>query len=297
MGSGVGAGERRAMNDKDKKPGNPWTKSLLIWVGILFALVLFVQMIDGGRSTTAGQAMTYSEFVRQVNDGNVRSALMATATTGNSAINGKLDSGEDFHTVAPRDSKIADLMVQKGVAVQVKPEETGSIWQYLLLNSLPFLLILGISFFVMRQMQKNAGSGAMGFGKSRARMLNEKTGRVTFSDVAGIDEAREELQEIVEYLKDPGKFARLGGKIPKGALLVGPPGTGKTLLARAIAGEAGVPFFTISGSDFVEMFVGVGASRVRDMFDQAKKSAPCIVFIDEIDAVGRHRGAGLGNGN
>ena len=188
-------------------------------------------------------------------------------------------------------------MVQKGVAVQVKAEEQSSIWLYMLYNSLPFLLILGISFFVMRQMQKNAGSGAMGFGKSRARMLTEKQGRVTFQDVAGIDEAREELQEIVEYLKDPGKFARLGGKIPKGALLVGPPGTGKTLLARAIAGEAGVPFFTISGSDFVEMFVGVGASRVRDMFDQAKKSAPCIVFIDEIDAVGRHRGAGLGNGN
>jgi len=179
----------------------------------------------------------------------------------------------------------------------VKAEEQSSIWLYMLYNSLPFLLILGISFFVMRQMQKNAGSGAMGFGKSRARMLTEKQGRVTFADVAGIDEAREELQEIVEYLKDPGKFARLGGKIPKGALLVGSPGTGKTLLARAIAGEASVPFFTISGSDFVEMFVGVGASRVRDMFDQAKKSAPCIVFIDEIDAVGRHRGAGLGNGN
>ena len=188
-------------------------------------------------------------------------------------------------------------MIQKGVAVQVKAEEQSSIWLYMLYNSLPFLLILGISFFVMRQMQKNAGSGAMGFGKSRARMLTQKEGRVTFADVAGIDEAREELQEIVEYLKDPGKFARLGGKIPKGALLVGSPGTGKTLLARAIAGEAGVPFFSISGSDFVEMFVGVGASRVRDMFDQAKKSAPCIVFIDEIDAVGRHRGAGLGNGN
>jgi len=297
MRTGVGAPERRAMNEKDKKPGNPWTKSLLIWVGILFALVLFVQMIDGGRSSTAGAAMPYSEFVRQVADGNVRGATMATSSTGNFAISGKLDSGEDFHTVAPAGSKIADEMISKGVAVQVKAEETGSIWLYMLYNSLPFLLILGISFFVMRQMQKNAGSGAMGFGKSRARMLNEKTGRVTFADVAGIDEAREELQEIVEYLKDPGKFARLGGKIPKGALLVGSPGTGKTLLARAIAGEAGVPFFTISGSDFVEMFVGVGASRVRDMFDQAKKSAPCIVFIDEIDAVGRHRGAGLGNGN
>jgi cell division protease FtsH len=285
------------MNDKDKKPGNPWTKSLLIWVGVLFALVLFVQMIDGGSRSTAGQAIAYSEFVRQVDEGNVRTVTMATSTSGNSAISGKLASGEAFHTVAPAGSAIADKMIQKGVGVQVKADEQGSIWLYMLYNSLPFLLILGISFFVMRQMQKNAGSGAMGFGKSRARMLTEKQGRVTFADVAGIDEAREELQEIVEYLKDPGKFARLGGKIPKGALLVGPPGTGKTLLARAIAGEAGVPFFTISGSDFVEMFVGVGASRVRDMFDQAKKSAPCIVFIDEIDAVGRHRGAGLGNGN
>ena len=214
MGTGVCARERRAMNDKDKKPGNPWTKSLLIWVFILFALVLFVQMIDGGRSSTARNSMPYSEFVRQVTAGNVRTVTMATGSTGNSTITGKLDGGEDFQTIAPADSKVADLMIQKGVAVQVKPEETGSIWQYLLLNSLPFLLILGISFFVMRQMQKNAGSGAMGFGKSRARMLNEKTGRVTFADVAGIDEAREELQEIVEYLKDPGKFARLGGKIP-----------------------------------------------------------------------------------
>jgi len=286
------------MNDKDKKPGNPWTKSLLIWAGVLFVLVLFVQMIDGGSRAATGQAMPYSEFVRQVDEGNVRTVTMAAGgTSSNSTIAGKLSSGEDFHTIAPAGSNIADRMVQKGVAVQVKPEEQSSIWLYMLYNSLPFLLILGISFFVMRQMSKNAGSGAMGFGKSRARMLTEKQGRVTFQDVAGIDEAREELQEIVEYLKDPGKFARLGGKIPKGALLVGPPGTGKTLLARAIAGEAGVPFFTISGSDFVEMFVGVGASRVRDMFDQAKKSAPCIVFIDEIDAVGRHRGAGLGNGN
>jgi cell division protease FtsH len=285
------------MNDKDKKPGNPWTKSLLIWVGVLFALVLIVQMIDGGSRASAGNPIPYSEFVRQVDEGNVRSVTMATGSTGNSAISGKLDSGELFSTIAPGDANVSDKLIQKGVAVQVKAEEQSSIWLYMLYNSLPFLLILGISFFVMRQMQKNAGSGAMGFGKSRARMLTEKQGRVTFQDVAGIDEAREELQEIVEYLKDPGKFARLGGKIPKGALLVGPPGTGKTLLARAIAGEAGVPFFTISGSDFVEMFVGVGASRVRDMFDQAKKSAPCIVFIDEIDAVGRHRGAGLGNGN
>ncbi|HEV2595524.1 MAG TPA: ATP-dependent zinc metalloprotease FtsH [Sphingomicrobium sp.] len=285
------------MNDKDKKPGNPWTRNLLIWAGVLFALVLFVQMIDGGSRAQAGQAMAYSDFVHQVDQGNVRAVTIATGSSGNNAIAGKLASGEEFHTIAPSDANVSDKLIQKGVAVQVKAEEQSSIWLYMLYNSLPFLLILGISFFVMRQMQKNAGSGAMGFGKSRARMLTEKQGRVTFADVAGIDEAREELQEIVEYLKDPGKFARLGGKIPKGALLVGPPGTGKTLLARAIAGEAGVPFFTISGSDFVEMFVGVGASRVRDMFDQAKKSAPCIVFIDEIDAVGRHRGAGLGNGN
>ena len=285
------------MSDKEKKPGNPWTKSLLIWVGILFGLVLFVQLIDGGSRSTAGDAMTYSEFVRQVDEGNVRTVIMATSTNRDSAISGKLEGGAAFHTVAPAGANIADRMIQKGVAVEVKAEEQGSIWLYMLYNSLPFLLMLGVGFFVIRQMQKNAGSGAMGFGKSRARMLTQKEGRVTFADVAGIDEAREELQEIVEYLKDPGKFARLGGKIPKGALLVGSPGTGKTLLARAIAGEAGVPFFSISGSDFVEMFVGVGASRVRDMFDQAKKSAPCIVFIDEIDAVGRHRGAGLGNGN
>ncbi len=183
------------------------------------------------------------------------------------------------------------------MAITARPEETPSIWIYMLYNSLPFLLFLGIAFFVLRQMQKNSGSGAMGFGKSRAKLLTQREGKITFDDVAGIDEAREELQEIVEFLKDPTKFARLGGKIPKGALLVGSPGTGKTLLARAIAGEAGVPFFSISGSDFVEMFVGVGASRVRDMFEQAKKSAPCIVFIDEIDAVGRSRGAGLGNQN
>jgi cell division protease FtsH len=285
------------MNDNDKKPGNPWTKSLLIWIGVLLAVVLFVQMVGGSSRAASGQAIPYSDFVRQVDEGAVKSVTIAGSATGNSAITGKLDSGQLFSTTAPGDANVSDRLIQKGVAVQVKAEESSSIWLYMLYNSLPFLLILGISFFVMRQMSKNAGSGAMGFGKSRARMLTQKEGRVTFADVAGIDEAREELQEIVEYLKDPGKFARLGGKIPKGALLVGPPGTGKTLLARAIAGEAGVPFFTISGSDFVEMFVGVGASRVRDMFDQAKKSAPCIVFIDEIDAVGRHRGAGLGNGN
>jgi cell division protease FtsH len=281
----------------EKKPASPWVKSLLIWVGILFGLVLFVQMIGGSSSATAGQSIAYSDFVRQVDEGNVRSVTMSTTPSGNAVISGKLADGEAFRTTAPADAQVSAKLVERGVDVQVKAEEGSSIWLLMLYNSLPLLLIIGISFFIMRQMQKNAGSGAMGFGKSRARMLTEKQGRVTFADVAGIDEAREELQEIVEFLKDPGRFARLGGKIPKGALLVGSPGTGKTLLARAIAGEAGVPFFTISGSDFVEMFVGVGASRVRDMFDQAKKSAPCIVFIDEIDAVGRHRGAGLGNGN
>jgi cell division protease FtsH len=280
----------------EKKPTNPWTKSLLIWVAVLLGLVLFVQSIGGGRAST-GEAVAYSDFIKQVDEGNVQSVTIASSPSGNSTITGKLGNGQPFRTTAPNDANVSDRLIGKGVAVQVKAEEQSSFWLILLYQSLPFLLILGISFFVMRQMQKNAGGGAMGFGKSRARMLTEKQGKVTFADVAGIDEAREELQEIVEYLKDPGKFARLGGKIPKGALLVGSPGTGKTLLARAIAGEAGVPFFTISGSDFVEMFVGVGASRVRDMFDQAKKSAPCIVFIDEIDAVGRHRGAGLGNGN
>src|SRR5215218_7966559 len=285
------------MNDKEKKPGNPWTKSLLIWVGVLFVLVLFVQMIDGGSKAQTGNAVPYSDFVRHANEGNVRSVTTSATQSGNQSITGKLTGGQTFKTTAPKDALVTERLLKNGVQVQVKQEEQSSFWLILLYQSLPFILILGISFFIMRQMQKNAGSGAMGFGKSRARMLTEKQGRVTFADVAGIDEAREELQEIVEFLKDPGRFARLGGKIPKGALLVGSPGTGKTLLARAIAGEAGVPFFTISGSDFVEMFVGVGASRVRDMFDQAKKSAPCIVFIDEIDAVGRHRGAGLGNGN
>jgi cell division protease FtsH len=260
----------------EKKPANPWTKSLLIWVGVLFGLVLFVQMIDGP-SATASQAIPYSEFVRQVDEGSVKSVTTSATPAGNQIITGKLNSGEDFRTTAPKDAQVTDRLIQKGVQVQAKEAEQSSFWLILLYNSLPFLLMIGLAFFVMRQMQKNAGSGAMGFGKSRARMLTPKEGRVTFADVAGIDEAREELEEIVEYLKDPGKFARLGGKIPKGALLVGSPGTGKTLLARAIAGEAGVPFFSISGSDFVEMFVGVGASRVRDMFDQAKKSASAAI--------------------
>ena len=286
------------MSDNDKQPGqdgngpNPWMKSLLIWVGILLALAVFVTMFDSPSRQPPGTAIAYSSFLDKVQEGSVKDVNVA-----GEVISGTLTNDTKFKTYALPDPQLIDRLRAKNVAITAKPEEGPAIWQVILVQSLPFLLFLGIAFFVLRQMQKNSGSGAMGFGKSRAKMLTQKEGRVTFADVAGIDEAREELEEIVEFLKDPTKFARLGGKIPKGALLVGSPGTGKTLLARAIAGEAGVPFFTISGSDFVEMFVGVGASRVRDMFEQAKKSAPCIVFIDEIDAVGRHRGAGLGNGN
>ncbi len=292
------------MNDNDKQPrgdggndggnggGSPWMKSLLIWVGILLALGLFVTMFDGRTSTASGNTVAYSKFLDQVDEGTVKDVAISR-----DVITGTYSSGEKFRTYPISDPTLVPHLRQKNVTISAKPDEGTSMWMVLLYQSLPFLLFLGIAFFVIKQMQKNTGGGAMGFGKSRARMLTQKEGKVTFDDVAGIDEARAELTEIVDFLKDPSKFARLGGKIPKGALLVGSPGTGKTLLARAIAGEAGVPFFTISGSDFVEMFVGVGASRVRDMFEQAKKSAPCIVFIDEIDAVGRHRGAGLGNGN
>ncbi len=276
-----------------EKPANPWLKSLVLWIGILLALVLFVQMFDGGsKNRAAGTGIAYSDFLAKVDEGSVREVEIA-----GQMVTGRLTNDEAFRTYAPADPSLVQRLQAKGVRFTAKPEEQESIFLIILMNTLPFLLILGIWIFVMRQMQNGAGKGAMGFGKSKAKMLTEKQGRVTFADVAGIDEAREELQEIVDYLKDPSKFSRLGGKIPKGALLAGSPGTGKTLLARAIAGEANVPFFTISGSDFVEMFVGVGASRVRDMFEQAKKNAPCILFIDEIDAVGRHRGAGLGNGN
>ena len=287
------------MNDNDKQQGpenggggNPWMKQLLIWVAILVALALFVAMIDGHSAEATGGTIPYSTFLDKVQEGSVKSVNVA-----DDQISGSFTNDAKFRTYAMNDPELTDRLRKANVTITAQPKDEPSIWMYLLYNSLPFLLFLGIAFFVVRQMQKGSGSGAMGFGKSRAKMLTQKEGKVTFDDVAGIDEAREELQEIVEFLKDPTKFARLGGKIPKGALLVGSPGTGKTLLARAIAGEAGVPFFTISGSDFVEMFVGVGASRVRDMFEQAKKSAPCIVFIDEIDAVGRSRGAGLGNQN
>ncbi|MEO7692174.1 MAG: ATP-dependent zinc metalloprotease FtsH [Sphingomonas sp.] len=286
------------MNDNEKQPGpdngggNPWMKSLLIWFGILLVGALFVTFLNGAPQTAASSTIAYSAFLDKVEGGNVRDVNVA-----GEVITGTFKDSTKFRTYGMQDPQLTPLLRKNSVVITAKPEEGPPIWQYLLVQSLPFVLMLGVALFFVRQMQKNSGSGAMGFGKSRAKMLTQREGKVTFDDVAGIDEAREELQEIVEFLKDPTKFARLGGKIPKGALLVGSPGTGKTLLARAIAGEAGVPFFTISGSDFVEMFVGVGASRVRDMFEQAKKSAPCIVFIDEIDAVGRHRGAGLGNGN
>ncbi len=285
-------------NDRQQQPdnngggNNPWMKSLFIWVGILVALALFVTMFDGRSTTANGNEIAYSEFLNKVEEGTVKEVNVSR-----DMISGTTTASERFRTRPLPDATLVQTLRAKNVTITARPEEGTSILLVLLYQSLPFLLFLGIAFFVLRQMQKNSGSGAMGFGKSKAKLLTQKEGKVTFQDVAGIDEAREELEEIVEFLKDPTKFARLGGKIPKGALLVGSPGTGKTLLARAIAGEAGVPFFTISGSDFVEMFVGVGASRVRDMFEQAKKSAPCIVFIDEIDAVGRHRGAGLGNGN
>ena len=278
------------MND-DQPNGNPWIKSLLVWGGIFLALLMVVSMF--GARGEAGPTIPYSDFRAKVSTDSV-----ASVEISEDRITGKFTNGDSFATVpVPGDTSLTQLLEAHDVKYSGKEAEQGSLLVYILAQTLPFLLIVGIAFFALRQVQKGGGSGAMGFGKSKAKMLTERSGRVTFDDVAGIDEAREELQEIVEFLRDPGRFSKLGGQIPKGALLVGSPGTGKTLLARAIAGEAGVPFFTISGSDFVEMFVGVGASRVRDMFEQAKKNAPCIVFIDEIDAVGRHRGHGLGNSN
>ncbi|MGD2132480.1 MAG: ATP-dependent zinc metalloprotease FtsH [Maricaulaceae bacterium] len=268
-------------------------RNLLLWgLVLLFLVALFNFFQDSGSSTTA-QAIPYSAFETQLDQGQVSNVVIR-----GEHITGQLSNGEEFETYAPA---ISDTLLNKlaasGVNYSAVPAQEGmSPFWSVFISWFPIMVLIAVWIIFMRQMQ-SGGRGAMGFGKSKAKLLTERTGRVTFQDVAGVDEAKEELQEIVEFLKDPSKFQRLGGKIPKGALLVGPPGTGKTLLARAIAGEANVPFFTISGSDFVEMFVGVGASRVRDMFDQAKKNAPCIIFIDEIDAVGRHRGAGLGGGN
>ncbi|HTM96251.1 MAG TPA: ATP-dependent metallopeptidase FtsH/Yme1/Tma family protein, partial [Croceibacterium sp.] len=268
-------------DNRDRDPeggggGNPWIKSLVVWGGIFLALLLVVSMFNGTAATT-GTQIKYSDFREKVVEG-----LVKEVQIGPDRIAGTLENGETFSTVpVANDTELTRLLDANGVQYSGAAKEEMSVLAYILIQSLPFLLILGVAFFALRQVQKGGGGGAMGFGKSKAKLLTERQGKVTFDDVAGIDEAREELQEIVEFLKDPQRFSKLGGQIPKGALLVGSPGTGKTLLARAIAGEAGVPFFTISGSDFVEMFVGVGASRVRDMFEQAKKHAPCIIFIDE----------------
>lgn len=267
-------------------------RNLALWVVVALLLIALFNMFSGPMSQQTGSRISYSQFINDAKGGQIA----AVKVEGNQ-VTGQFKNGQPFTTVAPDNSNYVDQLAQSGVQVEVVPIEESTLLS-ILISWFPMLLLIGVWIFFMRQMQGGGGrGGAMGFGKSRAKLLTEKQGRVLFTDVAGIDEAKEELQEIVEFLKDPQKFQSLGGRIPKGALLVGPPGTGKTLLARAIAGEANVPFFTISGSDFVEMFVGVGASRVRDMFDQAKKNAPCIIFIDEIDAVGRHRGAGLGGGN
>ncbi|QFI62769.1 ATP-dependent metallopeptidase FtsH/Yme1/Tma family protein [Qipengyuania flava] len=287
------------MSDQNSPPEpegngpNPWVKSLMIWGGIFLALLMVVSLFGGGSSGNGAQIL-YSDFRDKVAEGSVASVQISETS-----IVGEMKNGEQFSTIpVTNDTTLPQLLEDNGVRYSGAEAESGNLLLYALIQILPFVLILGIAFFALRQVQKGGGAGgAMGFGKSKAKLLTERQGKVTFDDVAGIDEAREELEEIVEFLKDPQRFSKLGGQIPKGALLVGSPGTGKTLLARAIAGEAGVPFFTISGSDFVEMFVGVGASRVRDMFEQAKKNAPCILFIDEIDAVGRSRGHGLGNSN
>ncbi|WP_223420737.1 ATP-dependent zinc metalloprotease FtsH [Tateyamaria pelophila] len=265
-------------------------RNIAFWVVLFLLILALFNLFGGSGNTLQSREISYSEFVSSVEDGAV-----SNVTLDGEQVRFRRGT-EDFVTIKPEDAKVTDLLIANEIPVRAEQQQQSG-FQTFLVSLLPFLLLIGVWIYFMNRMQGGGKGGAMGFGKSKAKMLTEKHGRVTFDDVAGIDEAKEELEEIVEFLRNPQKFSRLGGKIPKGALLVGPPGTGKTLLARAIAGEAGVPFFTISGSDFVEMFVGVGASRVRDMFEQAKKNAPCIVFIDEIDAVGRHRGAGYGGGN
>nr|WP_295468201.1 ATP-dependent zinc metalloprotease FtsH [Mesorhizobium sp.] len=273
---------------------NPNYRNLALWAIIAVLLIaLFNLFQQNPQQRGVSRDVAYSEFLQDVNGGRVKSVTIA----GDRITGTYSDSSTGFQTYSPGDPTLVQRLEDKNVTINARPENdgSGSIFS-MLIGWLPMLLILGVWIFFMRQMQSGSGR-AMGFGKSKAKLLTEAHGRVTFADVAGVDEAKQDLEEIVEFLRDPQKFQRLGGKIPRGVLLVGPPGTGKTLLARSVAGEANVPFFTISGSDFVEMFVGVGASRVRDMFEQAKKNAPCIIFIDEIDAVGRHRGAGLGGGN
>ncbi len=265
-------------------------KNFALWIIIGLLLVALFNLFQGPGRERSGPEMTYSQLLAEVDQGNIRDVTISGNT-----ISGHYSNGRAFKTYAPKDAGLIDKLTRKGVDISAAPTEKSPLFS-IFVSWFPMLLLIGVWIFFIRQMQ-GSGRGAMGFGKSKAKLLTEAHGRVTFEDVAGVDEAKEELEEVVEFLRDPQKFQKLGGRIPKGALLVGPPGTGKTLIARAVAGEANVPFFTISGSDFVEMFVGVGASRVRDMFEQAKKNAPCIIFIDEIDAVGRHRGAGLGGGN
>ena len=269
-----------------------FSKNIILWIVIGLLLIALFNLFQNSSSTNSNSEISFSDFLIAADNGNISEVKIV----GNN-VTGFFDDGRSFSTYSPNYPELIGKLSESGVKIVAEPSDR-SMHPILsvLLSWFPMLLLIGVWIFFMRQMQGGGGK-AMGFGKSKAKLLNEAVGKVTFDDVAGIDEAKQELEEVVEFLKDPKKFSRLGGKIPTGALLVGPPGTGKTLLARAIAGEANVPFFSISGSDFVEMFVGVGASRVRDMFEQGKKNAPCIIFIDEIDAVGRHRGAGLGGGN
>jgi cell division protease FtsH len=267
-------------------------RNFALWVIIVLLLLALFALFQNPSQRAQSTEISFSQLLNDVNQGSVRDVVIQGPE-----IHGTFKDGRGFQTYAPNDPSLIQRLYSKGVTINARPQQNDVPWFVsLLISWLPFVALIGVWIFLSRQMQ-GAGGKALGFGKSRAKLLTEAHGRVTFEDVAGVDEAKQDLQEIVEFLRDPGKFQRLGGRIPRGVLLVGPPGTGKTLLARAIAGEANVPFFTISGSDFVEMFVGVGASRVRDMFEQAKKNAPCIIFVDEIDAVGRHRGAGLGGGN
>jgi cell division protease FtsH len=268
---------------------NQLHKNLALWLVILLVMIMLYNVMANRQQQQP--ALAYSDFLIAVDAGEVRSVTLQGQN-----VEGVYQDERPFTTFAPDDPGLVQELRSKGVVIQAKAEEDGSFWMTMLVSWGPILLLIGVWIFFIRQMQSGGGK-AMSFGKSRAKLMSDTGAQVTFKDVAGVDEAKDELEEIVSYLRDPKKFSRLGGRIPKGVLLIGPPGTGKTLLARAIAGEADVPFFTISGSDFVEMFVGVGASRVRDLFLQGKKNAPCIIFIDEIDAVGRHRGAGLGGGH
>ncbi|HEY6874409.1 MAG TPA: ATP-dependent zinc metalloprotease FtsH [Geobacteraceae bacterium] len=268
---------------------NQFYKNIALWLVISLMMILLFNLFN--KPKPVQEKLSYSDFIAAVDAGKV-----SGVTIQGNDVTGKFSDGKEFKTYKPGDTKVVEKLLEKNVAISARPEEEKFSWFSIFISWFPLILLVGVWIFFMRQMQAGGGK-AMAFGKSRAKLLTEAQGRITFEDVAGVDEAKEELEEIIQFLKDPKKFTKLGGRIPKGVLLVGPPGTGKTLLARAVAGEAGVPFFSISGSDFVEMFVGVGASRVRDLFVQGKKNAPCIIFIDEIDAVGRHRGAGLGGGH